>query len=360
MRASGYSGRLESEPVGKWTELEMKINSSTCFSLIFGAALLAGSAQACDFVTLSNVNDSILLARNEVAVLVSASMFSWDNPSWTLLQYQAGTDDPVSVALPLWAGPSEGLPLVGPGVIQFSPDLDGSSTGLGIIDFEIERQNNASRYVTFAHPDDCIRLARGEIAWVVATAYSSTPAPSWTMLQYQTGTNGPVPVTLPLFEDPNEALPLVGPAVIQFSPDIDEASTGPGIVGFKIEREDNGPRYVTFAHPDDHINLAKGETAFIVSTALISLDDPSWTMIQYQTGTNDPVSVALPLTDFINGELPIVGPAEIRFSPDIDGANSGFGIVGFEIVGRPEGGCKETHGKAVPPAGFRNGPPGPR
>ena len=245
---------------------------------ICGLTIVSGFLHAAVVdVVLSNTNQIIRLGGNDIAFLKSATMISPHDSFWTQLQYQSGLNVPATITEPMAGELDVPLPLVGPGEIKFAPDLASQGYSPGIIDFQIKRgnsgsaQNRTGRYVTFAHPDDRLFLSKGETAFVQATALISFDLPSWTMLAYQTGASDPVSVTLPLWGDPNEAVPLVGPAVISFSPNLDGAATGFGIVGFEITMENarhaqNGgaDHYAAFAHPDDRIRagevIAPGRT----------------------------------------------------------------------------------------------------
>jgi hypothetical protein len=191
----------------------------------------------------------------------------------------------------------------------------------------------SERYITLAYPNDSVNLASNETAFVVSASPIS-PEHNWQAIEYQRGTNSFVSITLPL-SGSLSTLPLAGPGVVRLS---DPSPVG--VVGLKIVRgatlgAHGLERYFTFAYPGDSLRLAPNETALVVGTAVISLDTPSWTSIQYQRGMNSLVSIALPLQDQLNGQLPLTGPGVVAVNPNMDGLITGPGIVGLMIVKRP-------------------------
>src|SRR6266404_2690833 len=107
------------------------IKTGVRFWIFFVLLIACGVQDSERDVTLAYTNDTIRLAANETAIILSALPISWAD-NWQIIEYQRGTNDPVTVTLRL-DGPWTPLALSGPGVVRFGGQTQGGGVGIKVV-----------------------------------------------------------------------------------------------------------------------------------------------------------------------------------------------------------------------------------
>jgi hypothetical protein len=97
------------------------------------------------YVTFANPGDHLQLAANETAMIVATGMISLDYSAYTSIRYIRESNGPVDISVPV-SDPFTGqLPLQGPASVTFTPDMNPSSAGPGIVSFIVFKTPTRSR-----------------------------------------------------------------------------------------------------------------------------------------------------------------------------------------------------------------------